>query len=101
MTVGMIIITSSISFAQNANEFTVPLSDPSKRCKLKANLNFGSITIKGTARKDILIKYKEGSDNECDDCDEEHDHDRDDKEERKSKEGMKRIGGGGMDFGSN
>jgi DUF4097 and DUF4098 domain-containing protein YvlB len=96
MTVGMIMITSSISFAQNANEFVVPLSDPAKRCKVKANLNYGSITIKGTARKDILVRYKEGGDNDCEDCDEERDHDHDDKE--KSKDGMKRIGGGGMDF---
>lgn len=98
MTLGMIIITSSFTFAQNANEFTVALSDPAKRCKIKANLNRGSITIKGTARKDILIRYKDGGEEDCDDCEEVREHDRRDKENPKSKEGMKRIGGGGMDF---
>jgi hypothetical protein len=97
MTVGMILITSSISFAQNANEFVVPLTDPAKRCKLKASINFGSITVKGSARKDVLVKYKSGEDNdECDDCDDDHDHDKDHK--KNSKDGMKRIGGGGMDL---
>jgi hypothetical protein len=95
MTVGAIIITSSIGFAQNASEFVVPLSDPAKRCKLKANIKYGSITIKGTARKDVLIKYKEGDeDEECDDCGRDEDH----HNSKASKEGMKRIGGGGMDL---
>jgi len=43
--------------AQNAGEFAVPLSDPTKRGKLRAHINYGSITVKGTARKDVLIKY--------------------------------------------
>ena len=45
------------SHAQSTNEFTVPLSEPSKRGKLKVSLNSGSITVKGTSRKDILIRY--------------------------------------------
>lgn len=99
MSVVMVLLTSISSLAQNANEFTVPLSDPSKRAKLKAHLNYGSITVKGTGRKDILVKYKAVEEGECDDCDE-HDHDDDDKEARrdKSKDGLKRIGGGGMDL---
>lgn len=70
--------------AQNSNEFTVPLSDPAKRGKLKAHINSGSITVKGTARKDILVRYKTDDDDE------------DSKES--SKNGLKRIGSGGLDF---
>ncbi|MBK7652824.1 MAG: hypothetical protein IPJ20_21595 [Flammeovirgaceae bacterium] len=43
--------------AQDSGEFAVPLSDPAKRGKLKAELKFGSLTIRGTARKDVLVKY--------------------------------------------
>src|SRR5688572_21871966 len=76
-------------FAQGGNEFTIPLTDPAKRGKLKAHLNSGSITIKGTARKDVLVRYKSEED------DEDHDHDND---RNKSKDGLKRVGGGGMDL---
>src|SRR6187431_2363900 len=58
LTLGLILITSAMASAQAANEFTVPLSDPAKRGKLKAHLNYGSITVKGTARKDVLVKYR-------------------------------------------
>ncbi|HEY9047500.1 MAG TPA: DUF4097 family beta strand repeat-containing protein [Ohtaekwangia sp.] len=95
ITLGLILISSSITKAQSNNEFTVPLSDPAKRGKLKAHLNYGSITVKGTARKDVLVKYKSMEDGECEDCDE---HDRDRDEHEKSKSGLKRIGGGGMDL---
>lgn len=85
VTVGLILITSSLAQAQNANEFSVPLSDPSKRGKLKAHLNSGSITIKGTARKDVLVKYS---------VEDEDKH----ANKRNSSDGLKRISGGGMDL---
>lgn len=77
--------------AQGGNEFLVPLTDPAKRGKLKAHLNSGSITIKGTARKDVLVRYRASDD----DDDEDHDHDRD---RDKSKDGLKKVSGGGMDL---
>jgi hypothetical protein len=100
MTLGLVLMTGSYSWAQNANEFTVPLSDPTKRMKLKAHINSGSIVVKGTARKDVLVKYKAGEDEACDDCeDNDHrKHDREDESRSKSKEGLKKIGGGGMDL---
>ncbi len=76
--------------AQSNNEFTIPLSDPAKRGTLKAHLNYGSITIKGTARKDVLVKYSSSKD-EDDDGD-------DRKDKNKNKEGLKRIGGGGLEI---
>lgn len=94
ITCGLLMITASISRGQAANEFTVPLSDPGKRGKLKAHLNYGSITVKGTGRSDVLVKYVSAEDEEND-----HKHNgrhRDDSED--SREGLKRIGGGGMDL---
>jgi hypothetical protein len=99
------IVAGVISAYAQTNEFTVPLSDPAKRGKLKAHLNSGSITVKGTARKDVLIKYSIMADG---DHEEEHDHDVDhdndnDNEDRgngrnNSKAGLKKIGGGGIDL---
>ena len=104
ISIGLFLITSSIALAQTANEFTVPLSDPSKRGKIKAHLNYGSIIVKGTARKDVLIRYASAEDKEDDD-------DRNvnlnlnlnrnqnkDNDESNSKAGLKRIGGGGLDL---
>jgi DUF4097 and DUF4098 domain-containing protein YvlB len=89
MTLGFFLIASSIAQAQSQNEFVVPLSDPSQRARVKAHLNYGSITVKGTGRKDVLVKYS--SDKE----DEGEDRDRD---ESSSRTGLKKIGGGGMDL---
>ncbi len=80
---GLTLMTASVAQAQSANEFTVPLSDPGKRGKLKAHINSGSISVKGTARKDILVKYSAEAD---------------DDERDKSKNGLRRIGGGGLDL---
>ena len=87
ISLGLVLITTSLSHAQASNEFTVPLSNPSSRGKLKAHLNYGSITVKGTARKDVLVKYSTEADEE------DRDNDRSD-----SRSGLKRIGGGGMDL---
>lgn len=84
MTLGFLLITTSILKAQKTGDFTVPLSDPSKRGKLKAHLNSGSITVKGTARKDVLVKYSSP--------------DREERNVEQTKDGMKRISGGSMDL---
>ncbi len=80
----LLVCFTTLTFAQGAGEFPVPLSDPSKRGKLKAHLNYGSITVKGTARKDVLVKYasvEEKSSNK-----------------NGEKDGLKRISGGTMDL---
>jgi DUF4097 and DUF4098 domain-containing protein YvlB len=84
MVFGVLLGTTINASAQESNEFSVPLSDPGKRGKLKAHINYGSVTVKGTARKDILVKYSSAHD------------DGDDK--NKTKDGLRRIGGGGMDL---
>jgi len=95
ITVGLILIANSISRAQSVdNGFTVPLSDPSKRGKLKAHLNYGSITVKGTARKDVLVQYSSADDPDNDGNDN-RDNDRNPSDARS---GLKKIGGGGIDL---
>ena len=87
LSLGLLLITTSITSAQAqaSNEFTVPLGEPGKKGKLKAQINFGSITVKGTARKDILVKYTAPNNEEQD-------------KKTSTKDGMRRIGGGGMDL---
>jgi hypothetical protein len=72
------------AWAQGGNEFTIPLSDPAKRGKLKAKINYGSITVKGTGRKDVLVRYTADKD--------------EDRGKQDSKDGLKRVAGGGMDL---
>lgn len=109
--IGILLVSASVARAQVANEFAVPLSDPAKRAKLKAHLNYGSITVKGTARKDVLVKYKS-----ADDEDEENDQNKNrnlnrnlnrntnrdksegDDDKASSRDGLKRLGGGGLDL---
>lgn len=83
LTTLLVIISLSFASAQEASDVLVPLTNPANRGKLKAHLNFGSITVKGTPRKDILVKYApEISSND--------DH------KNPKKDGMRKIGGGGM-----
>ncbi len=89
--IGVLMLLSWGVRAQNNNEFTIPLSDPSKRGTLKAHLNYGSITVNGTARKDVLVKYITSKEDEGDD----------DHHGRKSsdvKDGLKKISGGGLEL---
>ncbi|HEU5289742.1 MAG TPA: hypothetical protein VFU05_03805, partial [Cyclobacteriaceae bacterium] len=86
VTIACLVCLAGSLFAQG-NEFAIPLTDPAKRGKLKAHLNSGSITVKGTARKDVLVRYK------SEDDEDDHDHDKD-----KSTDGLKRVSGGGMDL---
>lgn len=75
------LVLYSIGYAQQ--EFTIPLSQPGKRGKLKAYINYGSIEVKGTARKDVLVRYTP-----------ERDEDSDEEEEG----GMRKISGGGLNL---
>lgn len=46
-----------IAFAQE-NDFTIPLSQAGKRGTLSVDFKKGPITIKGTNRQDVYVKYK-------------------------------------------
>jgi hypothetical protein len=79
-----LLLATTIAWAQKDGDFTVPLSDPNKRGKVKAHLNVGSITIKGSARKDILVKYAA--------------MEQQSRKTEQGKDGLKRISGGTMDL---
>lgn len=85
-----LMLISAITWGQDSGEIPVPLSDPSKKGKLKVHINYGSITVKGTARKDVLVKYSSRGDDD--------DHDDDDDRHKGDKNGLKRIGGGTLDL---
>lgn len=108
----LVLISAYCALAQTSGEFAVPLTDPAKRGKLKATLNYGSITVKGTARKDVLVKYSSVEDNDKH-RDRDDDDDDDDRHvrvnvdvntntnksnEKNSKAGLKKISGGTMDL---
>lgn len=105
--IAILITTISLVFtllvsAQSTGEFTVPLSDPAKRGSLYAKLNTGSITVKGTARKDVLVKYtqraaskgKHDDDDDCDECD-------NDSERDKDRGGLRKISSGTIGLEAN
>jgi hypothetical protein len=95
--------------AQNSGEFTVPFSNPSGAMKLAVDIKTGSVIVKGTARKDVLVKYTSEKEE-----DREHDEDEDNDKKhkvhvnvnvnvdndngRKNKDGLKKISGGSMDL---
>src|SRR5205085_10993237 len=95
----VVMLMSAAAWAQTGGEVPVGFSDPSKRGKLKAHLNYGSITIKGTARKDILVKYSAGKD-EDNEHDRDHDDDRDNenKGSKSDRRGLKKISSGTLDL---
>ncbi|MEO1053312.1 MAG: hypothetical protein AAFX87_21950 [Bacteroidota bacterium] len=79
----MIIPLGSMAQSGDSGEITVPLSSPGKRGKLKVDIKRGSITVKGTNRSDILVKYVSEVKNSSG---------------SKSKEGLKRISAGTIDL---
>jgi DUF4097 and DUF4098 domain-containing protein YvlB len=83
--VAVMVMITATAWAQEAGEIPVPLSDPSKRGKLRVHINSGSISVKGTARKDILVKYSASGDDER-------------RSDDKGKTGLKKIGGGTLDL---
>jgi Putative adhesin len=80
-----------ISFAQDKGDFAIPFSDPSKTGALYVDIKTGSVTIKGSARKDVSVQYIRENDS---DNDRDHDHGK----EKNSKDGLRRIGGGSLDI---
>jgi hypothetical protein len=101
LAIAMITLLAYYATGQSSNEFSIPLSEPSKRGKLKIHLNSGSIFVKGTARKDVLIKYSIRDARHSDPDDEEdidEDEDDDNDNEKKNRDGLKKVSGGGIDL---
>ncbi len=49
--------TFSGAMAQDSGELTIPFSDPGKRGKVKIDIKKGSIEVRGTDRRDVLVRY--------------------------------------------
>ena len=49
--------SATTTFAQDFEEIKLPLSNPDEKGFLKVEIHKGPITIKGTNRKDILVRY--------------------------------------------
>ena len=96
LVVMMMLICGALK-AQDSGEFTVPFSNPAGAMKVIVDIKTGSIKVKGTARKDVLVKYS--SVKEDGDEHEEHDErDEDDKRHRSNKDGLKKISSGTMNL---
>jgi hypothetical protein len=92
----VLMLICAVTWAQESGEFAVPFSNPSGPMKLVVDIKTGSVKVKGTARKDVLVKYSSEKD---DDGDDDHDHDRHDRDERRSnRDGLKKISSGTMNL---
>jgi hypothetical protein len=80
-----------LASAQNKGDFTIPFSDPSKPGTVIVDIKTGSMTIKGTARKDVSVTYTR---------EEERDNGNrnNDRNGNSSKDGLRKIGGGALDI---
>jgi len=70
--------------AQTSGEIIVPLTDPAKRAVIDIDIKKGSISVRGTSRKDVKIVYKAREDKK--------------KKNNEEKEGLKMISSGGLDL---
>lgn len=52
-----LVFNATTFFAQDFEEINIPLSDPNAKAFINVDINKGPITIKGTERKDILVRY--------------------------------------------
>src|SRR6185369_10125646 len=94
LVVVMVLICAALK-AQDSGEFTVPFSNPTGPMKVIVDIKTGTVKVKGTARKDVSVKYSTEKD---EDDDREHDHDRDHRKGNSSKDGLKKISSGTMNL---
>jgi hypothetical protein len=68
---------------QTSGEIIIPLSNPGNRSSIDVDIRKGSITVKGTARKDVKIVYKARAKKDS---------------KKEEKDGLKRISSGAVDL---
>ena len=73
-------ILASGLIGQLANEISVPLSQTGKRGKIHIDIKKGQVSVKGTAREDVLIRYTNNEDPQP--------------KLEEAKDGLKKISGG-------
>ena len=84
ITAAILCIALSGAQAQTEGEIIVPISNPANRASIEVDIKKGSITVRGTSRKDVKVVYK-GRDNEKNKNNEE-------------KNGLKKIASAGLDL---
>jgi hypothetical protein len=109
----LVMLMSVALRAQDSGEFTVPFSSPTSPFKLLVDIKTGSVKIKGTARKDVYVKYSSEKDNDGDRDDDNDDEKRGrsghrvkvnvdvndgEKHGRSNREGLKKISSGTMNL---
>ncbi|MEM6700550.1 MAG: hypothetical protein AAF599_19250, partial [Bacteroidota bacterium] len=52
-----LVLSSFQLFGQDSEQLIIPLSDSGKRGKLEVGIHRGNVSVKGTNRKDVLIRY--------------------------------------------
>lgn len=92
----ILVVAGFAAAAQDSGEFTVPFSNPSGAFKLTVDIKTGTVKVKGTARKDVYVKYSSFKET-SDEHNEDEDND-DEKGKRPSKAGLKKISGGAMNI---
>lgn len=81
----LLLSSAATTFAQNFEEIKLPLSNPAEKGFLKVEIHKGPITIKGTDRKDILVRYASMEKSKK-------------KEKAKTKNGLKKINSASIDL---
>lgn len=82
----MMLAGGVVGLAQDKGEIVIPLSNPGASCSLKVDVKRGSITVQGTDRKDVLVKYEAMESNTKE------------KAKSSSKDGLQRISSGSLDL---
>ncbi|ELR68422.1 hypothetical protein C900_00390 [Fulvivirga imtechensis AK7] len=80
----LMLVCANLGLGQDSGELTVPFSEPSKRGKVRIDIKKGSIEVRGTERKDVLISYVGRSERKND--------------SERTKDGLRRISGAAMDL---
>ncbi|MBS1508503.1 MAG: DUF4097 family beta strand repeat protein [Bacteroidetes bacterium] len=93
----ILVVAGFAAGAQDSGEFTVPFSNPSGAFKLTVDIKTGTVKVKGTARKDVYVKYSSFKEKSDENNENENDND-DEKGKRPSKAGLKKISGGAMNI---
>jgi len=88
----LVMLMSAVLRAQDSGEFVIPFSNPAGPMKVIVDIKTGSIKIKGTARRDVLVKYNSAKDEDDDD------HDREHKDKKNNRDGLKKISSGTMNL---
>ncbi len=91
----LMMLICAVLRAQDSGEFTVPFSNPTGAMKVIVDIKTGSVKVKGTARKDVSVKYSSAKE-DGDEREEREERDEDERHQHSSKAGLKKISSGTM-----